>query len=51
MDKEVKSEQFWNALFPMEVTLFGITIEVKPLHPLYLQLIVYQIVLIIMVEN
>ena len=29
----VKPLQFLNASFPMEVTLFGIVTEVKPLQP------------------
>ena len=43
---EVKPLQSENAKLRMEVTELGIVTEVKPLQPLYLQLIVYQIVVI-----
>ena len=40
-----------NAVLPIDLTLFPIVTEVKPLHPSYLQLIVYQFVLIKTVEK
>ena len=46
MVREVKLLQPAKAKYPMVVTLPGIVTEVRPLQPAYLQLIVYQFVLI-----
>lgn len=43
---EVRLEQLWNAVSPMEVTLLGMVTEVRLVQDAYLQLIVYQIVVI-----
>ena len=48
---EVRLEQLEKALSTMLVTLFGIVMEVRPVHSAYLQLIVYQFVLIKTVEK
>ena len=48
---EVKPVQPLNALFPMLVTLLEISMEVKPVQPEYLQLIVFQFVLLKTVEK
>ena len=47
----VKPLQKENASLPIEVTELGIVTLVKPLQGLYLQLIVYQFVLIKTVEK
>ena len=48
---EVRPLQPSKAPPPMVVTLLGIVTEVRPLHPEYLQLVVYQFVLIKTVEK
>ena len=48
---EVRPLQPEKAPSPMKVTLFGIVTEVRPLQFSYLQLIVYQFVLIKTVEK
>ena len=39
---EVRLVQPPNALAPISITLLGIFIDVKPVHPLYLQMLLYQ---------
>lgn len=51
MVMSVRLEQFQNAQVPMLVTELGIAILVRFEHPLYLQIIVYQCVLIKTVEK
>ena len=48
---DVKPLQPEKTKLPIDVTLAGMVIEVKPLQPEYLQLVVYQFVLIKTVEK
>ena len=48
---EVRPEQYMNAPYPMLVTLLGMVTEVRLEQYLYLQLVVYQFVLIKTVEK
>ena len=51
MVTEVRPAQPLKALLPIEVTEEGMVTEVRPVQPEYLQLIVYQFVLLKTVEK
>ena len=48
---EVRLEQYWKVLSPIEVKPSGRVMEVRPEQPLYLQLVVCQLILAEMVEK